>query len=79
VLALRASVRRGPVFLARELRLVASTVERILRRHLPCCPRRATDLVKDTQPTWTKRSVFSSTLDDPKWERITIALDRACG
>ena len=33
VLALRATTRRGPVFLARELGLVASTVGRILRRH----------------------------------------------
>ncbi|MFC5952900.1 IS481 family transposase [Pseudonocardia lutea] len=33
VLALRAAARRGPVFLARELGLVASTVGRILRRH----------------------------------------------
>jgi transposase len=33
VLALRATSRRGPVFLARELGLVASPVGRILRRH----------------------------------------------
>lgn len=33
VLALRATTRRGPVFLARELGMVASTVGRILRRH----------------------------------------------
>jgi transposase InsO family protein len=33
VLAARAQSRRGPVFLARELGMVASTVGRILRRH----------------------------------------------
>jgi transposase InsO family protein len=33
VLALRADAQRGPVFLARELGMVASTVGRILRRH----------------------------------------------
>jgi transposase InsO family protein len=33
ILALRAAVHRGPVFLAGELGLVASTVGRVLRRH----------------------------------------------
>lgn len=42
VLALRAMARRGPVFLARELGMVASTVGRILRRH-QVMPLRALD------------------------------------
>ncbi|GAA4544644.1 IS481 family transposase [Pseudonocardia xishanensis] len=42
VLALRAAARRGPVFLARELGLVASTVGRILRRR-QVMPLRALD------------------------------------
>ncbi|SDG53729.1 Integrase core domain-containing protein [Pseudonocardia oroxyli] len=42
VLALRATARRGPVFLARELGMVASTVGRILRRH-QVMPLRALD------------------------------------
>jgi len=42
VLALRATARRGPVFLARELGLVASTVGRILRRR-QVMPLRALD------------------------------------
>jgi transposase InsO family protein len=44
VLALRATARRGPVFLARELGLVASTVGRILRRR-HVLPLRALDPV----------------------------------